>query len=218
MAASGEKASADFRMRLRQATRDAHLRLEDVVDFDGRVTSLEAYRGFLENFLRFLRPLEAALCALDFGKLGLDYASRRKLGWLEADLKDLGHSTESLARMPDFAGLPRFSDPLEALGALYILEGSSLGRQVMLGKLGSRLNIRPDWGGRFFDGYGKSTGRMWQSFVAVLNDAGRTPEAAALIEESAVAGFAAFETCLAETRRPAGGSAATGVCPMHRNG
>ncbi len=215
MAASGQKAPADFRGRLRLATRDAHLRLEEAVDFDGRLTSLQVYREFLEDFWRFIRPLEAALCALDFGKLALDYSSRRKLAWLEADLKDLGHTDGTLANLPEFPGVPHLTDPLEALGALYVLEGSSLGRQVMLGKLGPRLDIRPDWGGRFFNGYGKETGRMWQSFVAVLNDAGRSPEAARLIESSAVAGFAAFEACLAETRRrPAGRHASPLSCPV----
>jgi heme oxygenase len=41
---------------------------------------------------------------------------------------------------------------------------------------------------------------MWQSFVAVLNEAGKAPEAARRIESAALATFAAFEECLAEGR------------------
>jgi heme oxygenase len=200
MAESEKKAPADFRMRLRLATRDAHLRLEDAVDFDGRIVSIEAYRGFLEAFHRLVRPLERMLGGLDAGALPIDYRPRRKLGWIEADLKDLGHTDESLAEMPDFSGIPPLTPPLEILGVLYVLEGSSLGRQMMLGKLGERLGVRPDWRGHFFSGYGKKTGEMWRAFVAVLNDAGRSPEAAQVIENAALASFAAFEACLAEGR------------------
>jgi heme oxygenase (biliverdin-IX-beta and delta-forming) len=201
MAESEKKAPADFRGRLRLATRDAHLRLEDAVDFDGRITSLDAYRRFLEDFYRLLRPLERVLAGLDPGMLPIDYQSRRKLAWIEADLKDLGHTDETLAQLPEFSGIPPLAPPLEVLGALYVLEGSSLGRQMMMGKLGPRLGIRPDWGGHLFSGYGKKTGEMWRAFVAVLNDAARSPEAAQVIENAALASFAVFEACLAESRQ-----------------
>ena len=191
---------ANLREHLRLVTREAHLRLEAVVDFDGRLTSLDLYRCFLEGFFRFVMPVEAVLSALDLKKLGIDYQSRRKLSWIEADLKDLGHTSESLEALPAFGELPQLNEPVEALGAMYVLEGSSLGRQVMLTKLAERLNIRPDWAGHFFSGYGKETGAMWRSFIDALNEAGRSPEAARLIETAALASFAAFEKCLAETR------------------
>lgn len=191
---------ANLREHLRQVTRDAHLRLEAEVDFDGRLTSLEVYRSFLEDFFRFVSPVEAVLGALDLKKFGIDYRSRRKLSWIEADLRDLGHTDESLENLPKFEGVPLLAEPVEALGAMYVLEGSSLGRQVMLGKLAARLNITPDWAGHFFSGYGKDTGAMWRSFVNVINEVGRVPEAARLIETAALASFAAFEKCLAETR------------------
>ena len=191
---------ANLREHLRLVTRDAHLRLEAEVDFDGRLTSLEVYRSFLEDFFRFVRPVEAVLGALDLRTFGIDYQSRRKLSWIEADLRDLGHTGESLENLRKFEALPRLAEPVEALGAMYVLEGSSLGRQVMLGKLATRLNIRPDWAGHFFSGYGKQTGAMWHSFVNVLNEVGQVPEAARLIENAALASFAAFEKCLAETR------------------
>ncbi len=199
---------ANLREHLRVVTRDAHLRLEAEVDFDGRLTSLDAYRSFLEDFLRFFRPVEAVLSALDLKKLGIDYQSRRKLSWIEADLKDLGHTDESLENLPKFEGAPRIADPVSALGAMYVMEGSSLGRQVMLGKLGSRLNISPDWAGHFFSGYGKQTGAMWHSFVNVLNEVGKASDAARRIEASALASFAAFEKCLAETRLRSDGQSA----------
>ncbi len=201
--------AADLRFRLRQATRDAHLRLEAEVDFDRRMTSLEAYRAFMEEFYRFVRPVETALRSCGLEELPIDYASRRKMGWIEADLKDLGHTDETLEDLPEFSGAPPLTNAMEALGALYVLEGSSLGRQVMLGKLAERLNVRPEWAGHFFNGYGKKTGAMWASFVAALNDAGKSEQDAQTIEYAALAAFAAFEACLAEGRiRHAGAGAA----------
>jgi len=191
---------ANLREHLRLVTRDAHLRLEAEVDFDGRLTSLEVYRSFLESFFRFVRPVEAVLDALDLKTLSIDYSSRRKTSWIETDLRDLGHTSESLAQLQSFEELPELTEPVEALGAMYVLEGSSLGRQVMLTKLAERLNIRPDWAGHFFSGYGKQTGAMWQSFVAVLNEVGKTPRDARHIEAAALATFAAFEKCLGESR------------------
>ena len=146
---------ANLREHLRLVTRDAHLRLEAEVDFDGRLTSLEVYRYFLEDFFRFVRPVEAVLDGLDLKTLGIDYSSRRKTGWIETDLKDLGHTSESLEHLQSFEELPQLTEPVEALGAMYVLEGSSLGRQVMLSKLAERLNITSRLGRPLFQ-------RLWQ--------------------------------------------------------
>jgi heme oxygenase len=66
----------------------------------------------------------------------------------------------------------------------------------MLRKLKRCLNISPVSAGRFFNGYGKDTGTMWRSFVTVLNEVGTAPDAARIIEASALATFVAFERCL----------------------
>lgn len=191
---------ANLRERLRLVTRAAHLRLEAEVDFDNRLTSLAVYRSFLEDFYGFVRPLEAAMARLDLGAIGIDFNARRKLPWIEADLKDLGHTAESLEALPKFTGTPALSDPVEALGALYVLEGSSLGRQVMLSKIRARLGAGYGVSARFFSGYGPETAVMWQSFVAILNQSGASPEAERKIEAAALATFAAFERSLAEGR------------------
>ncbi len=50
-----------------------------------------------------------------------------------------------------------------ALGCLYVLEGATLGGQVISRHL-AKLGIGPENGGRFFNGYGARTGEMWKSF------------------------------------------------------
>jgi heme oxygenase len=200
----------NVRDQIRLATRAAHLRLEAKMDFDRRLTSLEAYRSLLEDFLRFLRPLEDALGALDLKSFGIDFSLRRNSSLLEADLRVLGHNTTSLDGLRGFCP-HRPKDALEAFGVLYVLEGSSLGREVMLGKLKLSLHISPVWAGRFFNGYGRTTGAMWRDFVNALNEVGAAPDAARIIEHSALATFTAFEQCL---RMPGADSRAAIAKPL----
>lgn len=144
------------------------------------------------------RPIERALAGLALETVGIDFEARRKVGWLIADLVDLGHPPAALEYLADFGRAPSPATPEEAIGVLYVLEGSSLGGQVILRRLGPALGIGPLWAGRFFNGYGQATGAMWRTFVARLNAFGADPCAARVIEASALATFTAFERCLAQ--------------------
>ena len=45
---------------------------------------------------------------------------------------------------------------------------------------------------------------MWRNFIAILNEVGKAPEDARLIEASVLATFAAFEKCLGKSRMRGG--------------
>jgi len=196
-----KKSEEKFRHRLRLITRSAHKRVEAQVGLVELSGSVKAYRDVLEKFLGLLRPIERTLATLPFEGLGIVYSERRKVQWLERDLLDLGHTKETLATLPEVSTvIPR--DDYEGLGVLYVLEGSSLGGQLILRELGPKLNIGPDWAGRFYNGYGKKTGGMWRSFLLALESASRRPEAASAIESAALATFASFGRHLAHGRCP----------------
>ena len=188
----------DLHSRLRRSTRAIHERVERQMDLERVSTSIEAYSCILEDMLRLHRPIERTLSALVMETAGIDFEARRKVGWLIADLIDLGHDAAALQQLRDFAPVPAPATPDEALGVLYVLEGSSLGGQVILGRLGPALGVGPLWAGRFFNGYGQATGAMWRTFIARLNVLGADPHTAAVIEASAISTFAAFESCLAK--------------------
>jgi heme oxygenase len=57
----------------------------------------------------------------------------------------------------------------QVLGYLYVMEGSTLGGQVITKMLKNQLQITPDQGGRFFHGYGDKTKIMWNDFCATLS-------------------------------------------------
>lgn len=56
----------------------------------------------------------------------------------------------------------------EAIGALYVLEGATLGARVLLPRL-RRAGVLPGaTGSRYLDAYGNDAGRMWESFCTNL--------------------------------------------------
>ncbi len=50
---------------------------------------------------------------------------------------------------------------------MYVVEGSTLGGQVLSRHFADRLGVSPDRGGGFFHGYGEATGRMWMAFAGL---------------------------------------------------
>ena len=66
--------------------------------------------------------------------------------------------------------LPTFA---HALGALYVLEGSTLGSRFILRDLETRIGAQIAGATRFLGGRGEAVRPMWQSFKAALDNFGR---------------------------------------------
>jgi heme oxygenase len=100
------------------------------------------------------------------------WAGRRRAGLFAADLNALGAGPARTA--PDLA---HPADTDEALGRLYVLEGSTLGGAVIdrhLAGLPGLAGVRL----RAFSPYGTDTGRMWHGFRRAVRahvDAGGDP-------------------------------------------
>ena len=54
------------------------------------------------------------------------------------------------------------------LGALYVLEGATLGGQVLRREMATRLALDSDNGASFLNVYGAETGRRWKEFLDYL--------------------------------------------------
>jgi heme oxygenase len=185
---------AGLRFRLREATAAAHQRLEDRMDVMGLTGSLDSYRTLLARFLGIYQPLEEQLAGLDWSAAGFDFAARRKSHRLHRDLEVLGLSRIRIDALPLCRELPPLATRPEGLGALYVLEGATLGGQIISREVDAKLGIGEATGGAFFAGYGTASGQMWRGFIDVLEREGSTPSAARAVEESALATFACFET------------------------
>lgn len=187
-------AHGGFRFHLKRVTEPEHQALETRMARTGLDGSLASYRRLLTCFHSLYDPLERALEQLDWTATGLDPAARRKSPWLA---EDLAHFGETVPTRPISAALPPVRGIGDGFGVLYVLEGATLGGQIISRELRAGLGIGPESGGRFFAGYGAETGRMWQSFVAVLERAAEDPENASAISEAASATFRSFDRALA---------------------
>ena len=175
--------NGDVLAHLRAVTRPAHDALENALALDGKL-DLEAYRNMLARFYGFWVGWEPQVAAL----LAEETLSspRRRLHLLAADLSVLGGTATDLEALPRCPLTP-LRDAAEALGSLYVMEGSTLGGRVILRQLERSLGSDGTGSRTYFDGYGPQTGRMWLSFLARLNAAPVT--AAERIGQGALATF-----------------------------
>jgi len=166
----GPPVAGSLLARLKAETSHLHSRIEQVVPLLRPELDRPAYRRYLERLLGYLRPLEATLSAFaaSWAAHGLDFEARRKTQLIERDLLALGGRPDELAALPLCAALPAARSLDEAWGCLYVLEGSTLGGQVILRTLGPRLQLSRSDGLSFLCGYGERTGTTWKAFAAAV--------------------------------------------------
>ena len=170
--------------RLRAATRPAHGRLEGVLGLLDERLDGAAYRAVLERFHGFWHDWEPHVAGLlaDPAFTG----PRRRAHLLRADLMTLGLPCAAIRLLPA-CPLPELRGAAEALGSLYVMEGSTLGGRVIQRNVTLRLGWDGRAGCRYFAGYGAATGPMWRAFLARLD---QVPAAqAGRIADGAVATF-----------------------------
>jgi heme oxygenase len=151
---------------LRQATQKLHSRLEHRMNLFGREHSRPDYERLLRAFWGFYQPLEARLGAVQGLRERVPDLDLRlaKTAWLETDLLALGLATTDLESLPRCSALPDLPDEPSALGCLYVIEGSTLGGQIIGPHFRRTLGMEPSEGGRFFAGYGPETATLWRAF------------------------------------------------------
>lgn len=154
---------------LRGATRAQHdeieslLRLMDPLD-------LPRYTAILAGFDAFLGQWEPRVEAALPLRLRTWWQPRRRHAFATDDLRHLGASTpagDHAAARAALDALPLQTLP-QALGSLYVIEGSALGGQVIAPKLQRELGLVPGAGASYFHGFGRDTGGMWREFRQVL--------------------------------------------------
>ena len=91
---------------------------------------------------------------------------------------------------------PSLTGDGDYLGALYVVEGSTLGGAFIARALAPIAGENR----RFFLGHGGENGRLWRGFVARLDRLDAAPEQADAAERAADLTFAAFERWMANWR------------------
>jgi heme oxygenase len=192
---SGALATGSARSALRGATEAAHLRLHEVPAFqalaEGRLT-LGDYTALLRRKLGFHQALETRLAdAPSLAAFGIELAERQRAPLLRADLAFLDMPADA-----PLAPLPRLDTAPEAMGALYVAEGATLGGRHLARGLDGLLPPGQD-GRRFLLGHGARHGEMWRGFCAAVERCGATPPGLDGMIRGAAATFAAFEAWFA---------------------
>jgi heme oxygenase (biliverdin-IX-beta and delta-forming) len=185
--------------RLRLETQDEHHAVERVLGVMDATFTREAYRLRLEQFYGFYSPLEAALqtrCNLPHAcgeganlHLAMLLPRLNKTSLLRQDLSKLGVTTEDLPHCTEF---PPIRTHAEVLGCLYVLEGATLGGQMITRHIQATLGIMPTTGGRFFEGYAQDTAKMWQTMRQLLVSCALDAQTENKIVASAKATFSAL--------------------------
>lgn len=183
--------------KLKEATREQHNGLESSVDVLNTEFSQEDYQRILTKFYRFYRSLEPAMPAEELSSHGFELNARRKLPALEKDLKELG-IFEKAESLPLWKDIPQVDTAAKAFGAAYVMEGATLGGQVIGRSLRDRLGITPENGGAFFFSYGPLVGPKWKEFgEAITAFAENNPGGEEMIE-TAKETFDSFKACFEE--------------------
>lgn len=154
---------------LKAATSTRHAALERMLPLLDANLTHATYRQFVRRLFGFYEPLEAQLLALPWwGAVEFDYAPRHKTPRLQQDLLALGDTESTMAALPRCERLPPMTNPAQLWGCLYVIEGATLGGQIIIKHLSTRLGLTAVSGASFFDGYGPQTGSSWKAFCAAV--------------------------------------------------
>jgi heme oxygenase len=152
--------------KLKENTKTAHQELEKLlVKIIKSIHTTDEYLEILANFYQFYAPLEREILFRLGNELD-DIAQRRKTEWIIEDLKYF-HSSQHT--VPPYQNIPIINDNLQALGALYVIEGSTLGGQFICKMISQKLEIPSSGGFSFFLAYGEDTPDMWENFKKFIN-------------------------------------------------
>jgi heme oxygenase (biliverdin-IX-beta and delta-forming) len=152
---------------IRTLTNPAHRRVEAALAFLTEPISLGRYQTVLQRFYGFWLGWESQVTNLLQDEALMK--PRRRLHMLATDLAALGVSNDALKALPR-SPLITLRDGVEALGSLYVMEGSTLGGRVIRQNLMRCLGADALSVCTYFNGYGGDTGSMWRSFVARLEE------------------------------------------------
>jgi heme oxygenase (biliverdin-IX-beta and delta-forming) len=184
--------------KLKEATREQHEGLENTVDVMNRMFDLDNYKTLLMKFYRFYAAIEPELGKLDLQQHGYDLSARLKTPKLETDLQNLGVLDEA-KQLPAWNNLPQLDSAEKAFGSLYVIEGATLGGQIINRHLKQHLDLTPENGGTFFSGYGEKTGEMWKEFIQMTTNFAFQANDDETIIESAKQTFDSFRDCFLES-------------------
>lgn len=151
--------------KLKEETSTQHQALEQHLDLLRPAMSLHDYRVLLERFYGFYAPWEQHAAPLLNRALPDFFEERRKTPLLEKDLRRL---QSNLAAVPRCSSLPETNSLPTLFGSLYVLEGATLGGQILTRHFAQQFSLSDQEGVAFFSSYGPVVGQRWRAFCELL--------------------------------------------------
>ena len=156
-----------FLQRLRSETAPQHQQLEQnplsaaLMRPDVRKDDYAAYLSYMYRVIEYCE--QTVFPAI---KDIADTSGRHKLPALAADLAFLGKTPHS----EDFVITPGPLSAAQAMGYMYVIEGSTLGGRVILKHISKTIPVNATAGAAYFHGYEDETGSRWKNFLQELTD------------------------------------------------
>ncbi|OKS88934.1 biliverdin-producing heme oxygenase [Mucilaginibacter polytrichastri] len=129
------------------------------------LTSQADYLQLLQLFYGYFGGLEDRINLFINQEQMPDHAQRRKTEAIADDIIALGGQPVAKATGNE---LPEINSAEQAFGALYVIEGSTLGGSIIGKMISGKLGLNT--GLSFFNSYGENTHQMWASFKNILNN------------------------------------------------
>ena len=150
--------------RLRQETKADHRAVEDAVPLMHEGLDIAQYVQCLRQIYGVVAAWEERAAEIGPQWLQLALLTRQRKPLLERDLAWFG-VTEKDDRRPT---LPEMNDLPSLFGAMYVMEGSTLGGQFIARHLETTLHLSEGQGCSYFRGHGSQTGPLWKEFCEML--------------------------------------------------
>ena len=163
----------NLRDLLRHETRQEHHDLEKALDLFSGQFNVTDYRNLLLKFFVFHVAFDAYLAVKGHDgiieeKFYLE--CRSKKNWLAQDLAFMGIDNVADIRKLSYDDLAILFPSSEHIwGAIYVIEGSTLGSKILASHFTKTLGLFPETGLRFFTAYGSQTKAKWDETIRQLN-------------------------------------------------
>jgi heme oxygenase (biliverdin-IX-beta and delta-forming) len=191
---------------LRSSTAVPHQRVEESLGLTNPALSVQRLRAVVVRLGAFFGAAQAGLeewaqtCQPEAA--ALQWPLRRRLGRFGADAAVLG-ATATEVRLPAPV-LPAVAGTAQALGRLYVLEGSSLGGRMINQAFAQRAAGDPLAGVWLsgLDPYGDATGAMWHGLRRFTTAWASSDQRRDEVVQAAVSTFAALDAWCEPLRVP----------------
>lgn len=151
---------------LKEQTAALHEEIELYLPVSDSAFDLHYYGEVLKKFARFFAVYEPHVQSILAGSsLKEFFENRRKLPLLQQDLKELALENPA----PAHVDLSYIHNLPTAIGSLYVIEGSTLGGQILTKALKNKFNLE-DSQIHYFAGYRERTGPMWMEFKMLVDN------------------------------------------------